>query len=289
METGCGAARPRPGCPGEGQVVVAVQDAVLDVDAGRPGSTAGLVCGVRGTVVDCQGDGNGVRPGDVVAAFGPVTDRAVCRRGSLFVLSGDDLPGGVPESEAALLPLAALALHVADLLAPLEGSVAVHGLSAVGLLAALGMRRAGDGPVSAVDGREARRRLGTAFGTAPVWASLPLGEEWSRAVDATGDPEAIVRLLDAMAPMGRIALVGPSRGRTVSADLYSTVHRRGLLVIGIPAPPSVTMALDRETMRRAASLVAEACARPGFVSNAVAAADVPQWDGDEPLLRVCFE
>ena len=55
-------------------------------------------------------------------------------------------------------------------------------------------------------------------------------------VDTTGDPEAIRSALDRVSELGMVVLAGESAGATLDLDLYSSVHRRGLVVVGI-APP----------------------------------------------------
>ena len=55
-------------------------------------------------------------------------------------------------------------------------------------------------------------------------------------VDTTGDPAAIRSGLDRLSELGTIVLAGESSGRTLDLDLYASVHRRGLVVVGV-APP----------------------------------------------------
>jgi len=55
-------------------------------------------------------------------------------------------------------------------------------------------------------------------------------------VDTTGDPEALRSALDRVSDLGTVVLAGESAGRTLDLDLYSGVHRRGFVVVGV-APP----------------------------------------------------
>lgn len=55
-------------------------------------------------------------------------------------------------------------------------------------------------------------------------------------VDATGDPHAIRSALGRVKELGTIVLAGEPGERVLDADLYSTVHRRGLVLVGaLPA------------------------------------------------------
>jgi NADPH:quinone reductase-like Zn-dependent oxidoreductase len=55
-------------------------------------------------------------------------------------------------------------------------------------------------------------------------------------VDTTGDPETIRAALDRVSDRGMVVLAGESSGRALDLDLYSTVHRRGLVVVGVASP-----------------------------------------------------
>jgi hypothetical protein len=63
-------------------------------------------------------------------------------------------------------------------------------------------------------------------------------------IDATGDPELIRAALERVSELGTVVLAGETSGRTLDVDLYSTVHKRGLVVAGIAPPLQV---LDRAT------------------------------------------
>lgn len=55
-------------------------------------------------------------------------------------------------------------------------------------------------------------------------------------VDTTGDPETIRSALERVSDLGTVVLAGEAGGRTLDLDLYSSVHRRGLVLTGV-APP----------------------------------------------------
>lgn len=54
------------------------------------------------------------------------------------------------------------------------------------------------------------------------------------AIETTGSPAATTDVLGRLADLGTIALAGEPRGRWTTVDLYSTVHLRGLRVVGVP-------------------------------------------------------
>jgi threonine dehydrogenase-like Zn-dependent dehydrogenase len=55
-------------------------------------------------------------------------------------------------------------------------------------------------------------------------------------VETTGDPAAIAAATARVADMGTVALAGEPLGRTLSLDVYTDVHVRGLRLVGIGRP-----------------------------------------------------
>jgi hypothetical protein len=55
-------------------------------------------------------------------------------------------------------------------------------------------------------------------------------------VDTTGDPDRIRSALERVSDLGMVVLAGESSGQTLDLDLYSSVHRRGLVVVGVASP-----------------------------------------------------
>lgn len=55
-------------------------------------------------------------------------------------------------------------------------------------------------------------------------------------VETTGDPVLFEAATRALADLGTLVLVGEPAGRSLSLNLYSDVHSRGLRIVGIPAP-----------------------------------------------------
>ena len=62
------------------------------------------------------------------------------------------------------------------------------------------------------------------------------GERPSAVVDTTGDPDLIRAALERVSDLGTVVLAGEALGRTLDLDLYSSVHKRGLVLAGV-APP----------------------------------------------------
>ena len=62
------------------------------------------------------------------------------------------------------------------------------------------------------------------------------GQRPAAVVDTTGDPEAIRAALESVSDLGVVVLAGEPAGRMLDLDLYSSVHKRGLVLTGV-APP----------------------------------------------------
>lgn len=174
----------------------------------------------------------------VLAEVGHASTAVVdLRRQAVFAL-----PAGLSDADGALLRLAAVAmtaLHMAPIL--LGEAVAVWGLGIVGQLTGQLYRLAGGRPVLGVDRVPARLALARQAGMEAVDAASADAAETLLArtdgagvdvtVEATGSPAVIEPALAATAEGGRAVLLGSTRGR-VEVDLYSTVHRKGIALIG---------------------------------------------------------
>ncbi len=118
-------------------------------------------------------------------------------------------PAETPARHLAMAEPLAVALHAAHLLnAPPGTPVLVTGAGAIGALSALVLANFGH-PVSIVDRNETRAgRAAAAFG-GQVASLDDLGAKPPRyAIDATGSPEVIDRLINGLRGGGAIALVG---------------------------------------------------------------------------------
>jgi hypothetical protein len=82
-------------------------------------------------------------------------------------------------------------------------------------------------------------------------------------VDTTGDPETIRSALDRVSDLGMVVLAGESSGRVLDLDLYSSVHRRGLFVVGVASPlqsfdPAAWTEFDEEELGACRDALGEA-------------------------------
>ena len=102
-------------------------------------------------------------------------------------------------------------------------------------------------------------------------------------IEVTGHGRALNTLLDVLAPMGRVALLGCSRQSDFTIDYYHKVHGRGVTLVGAHtmARPDVESSERHWTTRDDAQVVLRlaACGRldlEGFVEETHSVADAPQ-------------
>ena len=203
-------------------------------------------------VVDAVGEGvASVKPGDRVAMSW--TTHAE------YVVVPEDRVYSLPDSvsfEAGALahistfPMAAIRKCGLEL----GESAIVMGQGILGQLAVMLLKCAGATPVIAADPIAAKReealKLGADFAFDPtaadfreqVLAVCPLadhgiytGERASGvkvAIEVTGLGAGLNNVLDVMAPMGRVALLGCTRNSDFSVDYYHKVHGRGVALFG---------------------------------------------------------
>ena len=203
-------------------------------------------------VVDAVGAGvSSVRPGDRVAMSWTLH--------SEYVVVPEDRVYRLPDSvsfEAGALahistfPMAAIRKCGLEL----GESAIVMGQGILGQLAVMLLKCAGATPVIAADPIAAKReealKLGADFAFDPtaadfrerVLAVCPLadhgiytGERASGvkvAIEVTGIGAGLNTVLDVMAPMGRVALLGCTRNSDFSVDYYHKVHGRGVALFG---------------------------------------------------------
>jgi len=117
----------------------------------------------------------------------------------------------------------------------------VLGLGLIGQLAAQLCHLAGARPVIGVDLIPDRVRSAAASGIQAISASeadvaslvkeMTSGRMAEVMIEATGNPEVMPMALDLAAEGGRVVLLGSPRGK-IEMDTYSTVHRRGISLIG---------------------------------------------------------
>lgn len=203
-------------------------------------------------VVDAVGEGvTSVKPGDRVAMSWTLH--------SEYVVVPEDrvylLPGNVSFETGALAHIATFPMAaMRKCRLELGESAIVMGQGILGQLAVMILRCAGAMPVIAVDPIAEKRvqalKIGADLALDPgapdfrekVLAACPLpgsgiyaGERASGvkvAIEVTGVGAGLNAVLDVMAPMGRVALLGCTRSSDFSVDYYHKVHGRGVALFG---------------------------------------------------------
>ena len=118
----------------------------------------------------------------------------------------------------------------------------VMGLGLLGLMAVQLLRAAGAVPVIAVDPIESKReealKLGADFALNPFDPDFAtVAKELTHGgakvgIEVTGVGAGLNGILDCMAPMGRVALLGCTRNSDFTVDYYRKVHGPGISLIG---------------------------------------------------------
>jgi len=164
------------------------------------------------------------------------------------------LPDALDSRTATFFHLGAIALQgIRKARIELGEGVAVLGAGIVGLLAMQWARLAGARPVLTLDVPDARLPLAEQLGAD---AALSMTGDYRTqvqalcgnarpevVVDATGHPAAVTSAFDLIAPLGRLVLLGSTRGNTPDVNFYRDVHKTGLTLIG--AHNSIRPAQDR--------------------------------------------
>ena len=203
-------------------------------------------------VVEAVGKGvKSVKKGDRVALSWSVHAQYVCLPERLVYR----IPDGVGYEQAALthistFPLAAIRkcrLEVGE-------SALVMGQGVLGQLAVVLLRAAGAMPVIAADPMAAKRKRALKLGADYVFD--PLAPDFAEkvrdvtrtgrsvqngrvedcgakvVVEVTGNGAALNTALDAIAPFGRLALLGCTRDSNFTVNYYRKVHGRGVTLVG---------------------------------------------------------
>ena len=253
-------------------------------------------------IVDAVGEGvRSVAPGDRVAMSWTLH--------SAYIVVPEDrvyrLPDNVSFEAGALAHIATFpmaAIRKCGL--ELGESAIVMGQGILGQLAVMLLRCAGATPVIAADPVAAKRRRALKLGA--DYAFDPLAPDFAEQVRAvtttgrafqegreaaagakvvievTGSGPALNTALEAIAPNGRLALLGCTRDSNFSVNYYRRVHARGITLIGAhtnarpdieSAPGWWTTRDDAQTMLRLLAL--GRVSLKGFVSEVHPIADAP--------------
>ena len=162
------------------------------------------------------------------------------------------IPQGVGMDEAALVHIATFSLAaIRKCRLELGESAIVMGQGVLGQLAVALLRAAGAYPVIAVDPVKEKREQALTLGA--DYALDPFAEGFADQVkqltrggakvgiEVTGRGEGLDMALDAMAPFGRVALLGCTRNSDFSIDYYRKVHGPGITLIGAHTAARPTM------------------------------------------------
>lgn len=228
--------------PGDGEVLVETLFSVISpgtelaIFRGLPNTNAKFPYtpgySACGRVVRC---GTGVQTpsvGDCVVTEGLHASHIISRATECFRVAAN-----VDPMEAAAYRMAVIAMQgVRRAQVQLGDSVLVIGLGVIGHLAGQVARLSGATTVAGIDPVPARRRLATDVGfdhTAENAAALVTPDGgWDVVVEATGAPAPINDALRLARRLGRVVLLGSTRGDTGQVDFYRDVHRKGLTILG---------------------------------------------------------
>ncbi|MEX0775716.1 MAG: zinc-binding alcohol dehydrogenase [Phycisphaeraceae bacterium] len=187
-----------------------------------PGYTASA------TVIAMAGDVKDFTVGQTVAAWMPHASAAVLDAANCW-----SLPANLPVTEAAAFRLVSIALQgVRKAEIQLGHTVAILGLGVIGNLAGQVARAAGATRVLGIDPITWRRDLATRCGFDAVEPSADIAERFDVVIEASGVPAAVNQAFALARRLGRVVLLGSTRGVVEQVDFYRDVHRKGLTVIG---------------------------------------------------------
>jgi 2-desacetyl-2-hydroxyethyl bacteriochlorophyllide A dehydrogenase len=197
----------------------------------RPGySLAGRVVSV--------GAGAEFAIGELVAVIG-------APHASLVTVPATDvqrIPPGLEPVLASTVMLGVICMQGVRLAAIPDGApTCVIGAGAIGILAQRIAAARGSGPVSVMARSRRRERSALEGGASEFLTPDSAGERrWPVVIEATGDPAAVTRAVEAAADGGRVVLLGSSRG--LSSDLpVEAIRRRSIELVGAHVN---TLALD---------------------------------------------
>ena len=152
------------------------------------------------------------------------------------------VPAGLDPVAASAFRLAAISLQgVRKAQVQVGQRVAVLGLGVIGNLAAQLALSAGAAAVTGIDPVPWRGRIACECGISEVFGSADEAAEvhgeaaFDIVIEATGAPEPINQAFGLARRLGRVILLGSTRGVTERVNFYRDVHKKGLHVIGAHA------------------------------------------------------
>lgn len=182
-----------------------------------------------GRVLKAGREVDGFQAGDLVAYAAQHRSHAVAPAARCHPV------GGIDPKQAAFFRLGSIALQgVRKARIQVGNDCLVIGLGPIGLLAAQ-LARVNGAFVEGIDPIDWRRDLARAAGVECV-ASRVSGASrhgaYAVVIEATGAAPVINEALQAAARLGRVVLLGSTRGITEGVNFYRDVHIKGLEVIG---------------------------------------------------------
>ncbi|MFA7636386.1 MAG: zinc-binding alcohol dehydrogenase [Monoglobales bacterium] len=192
-----------------------------------------------GRVVEAGSDAKNLKVGDRVAAFW-TTHSEYCVIPENKAIKIDD---NVSFNEASLWHIATFPMAaIRKCRLEMGESAIVMGQGVLGLMAVKLLVASGAAPVIAVDPLPEKREL--ALKTGADFAFDPFDKDFEKnvrtacgggvkvAIEVTGNGKALDMVLDCMAPLGRVSLLGCTRESDFTIDYYKKVHDPGISLIG---------------------------------------------------------
>ena len=213
-----------------------------------PGTERAMLCGLpntltsypgypgysgAGVVVAVGSKQSGFKVGDRVAGPLPHASLALVDEEKAFAI-----PEGVPFEAAAFVQLAIVALQGLRKVQPLLGrSVVVLGQGLVGQLATQFAYLSGAYPIVALACSSRKLSLSMQSGATRAIALDDDPEVLDRldaevAIEASGNPAAVINALRCLRPAGQVVLLGSPRGMSDGVDFGRLVAEKGIQVIG---------------------------------------------------------
>ena len=191
-------------------------------------------------VVEKVGSGvTQLAPGDRVAMSWTTHSQYVCKNVNDVYKVGDS----TDFSEAALWHIGTFPLAtIRKCRLEIGESAIVMGMGVLGLMTVKLLRQAGAVPIIAVDPVPAKRaramEIGADYAFDPFDPDFEkqvrsvTGEGVNVAIEVTGNGKALDQVLDCMAKLGRVALLGCTRHSDFTIDYYKKVHGPGITLVG---------------------------------------------------------
>ena len=202
-----------------------------------------------GEIAECGDRTEGWRVGQRVAVAAPHQRMATAPARRCHAV-----PDELDSREAVFFYMGAIALQgIRKARIEIGEGVAVLGAGIVGLLAMQWARLNGALPALTLEVEATRLALARQLGADDALVmegaymdrvqALCGGRKPPVVVDATGHPAAVTAAFEVIRPLGRLVLLGSTRGNTPDVNFYRDVHKTGLTLIG--AHNSVRPAQDR--------------------------------------------